>query len=137
MSYTPNEVYGVISRSIDSEQKFNDILDEVFNTPFTLHTVHAIGAHSRINTYTVFPRDVDDVPEDLSTAEMDGDVIQLSMDYNGVVVSLYKTLQEMGIINNEGFYFNRTFLIKEDAELYLSIVKESDSVCEEYYGSYI
>ena len=66
MSYTQIEVNDVISRSISSEKEFDSIVREAVNTPFVLHTVHAIGANSRINTYTVFPRDVNDIPDDLS-----------------------------------------------------------------------
>lgn len=137
MSYTQNEVNDIISRSISSEKMFDSLLGEKFNTPFNLHTVHAIGPNSRINTYTVYPRDVDDVPGDLELDDMDaGDVIQLSMDHNGMVVSFYKTLQEMGIMCGEGFFFNRTFCNREDAEKYLSIVKAADIACEEYDGRY-
>lgn len=137
MSYTQIEVNNVISRSISSEKEFDTILEEAFNTPFVLHTVHAIGANSRINTYTIFPRDVNEIPEDLFLDDMEGgDVVQLSMEYDGFVAPLYKTLQEMGIMSGEGFFFNRTFRNKEDAELYLSIVKEADIACEEYAGRY-
>lgn len=137
MSYTQNEVNEIISRSVSSEKMFDSLLGEKFNTPFNLHTVHVIGSSSRINTYTVYPRDVDDVPEELEIEDMaGGDVIQLSMEYNGMVVSFYKTLQEMGIMSGEGFFFNRTFCNKEDAEKYLSIVKEADIACEEYDGRY-
>lgn len=135
---TVSQIDALISRSVIGESNFNFLLENSPTPIIDLHVIFGMGSVSTIRTYRFYQSTVDNVPRDLIVET------NVSQDNEATVVratgkicreeyNIFLTLEEMGIIADENFYWNRTFPNYEDAQQYLELCLHApQSLSEEY-----
>lgn len=135
---TVSQIDALISRSIIGERNFDLVIENSQSPMVDLHVIFGMGAKSTIRTYRFYQSTIDNVPRNIVvetnvSQDNEATVVRASGKICREEYDIFLTLEEMGIISDENFYWNRTFQNFEDAQKYLELCQSApQSMSEEY-----